>query len=167
MLIVLNRHLFERLRVTRLWLVPLISTAVLVCAGCKSSSEPASARFASVVIHGNTPGQIGTTVLQTFVAHGYIAASAEPSNLVFEKKAKGLSNITYGNWGDDTPLYVRVKLRIVPVGEEETFRIECQAYMVRDRGSSTEEEIRFSNLRSHPFQEMLDEVATRLRPKNP
>lgn len=148
------------------WLVLLVLGFLfqLLGTGCKSSEVPASARFASVLIRGNTPGQIAFVLRETFAAHGYSVASADQSPLVFEKKAKGLSNITYGNWGDDIPLFLRVKVRIVPVGEEATFRIECQAYMVRDRGSPTEEEIRFSNLRSRPFQELLDEAAARLRP---
>jgi len=138
-------------------------SCALFFAGCASSGKPASARFASVVIHGNTPGQIGNVAIEVFRVNGYEAVQTGLTSLVFEKEAKGLSNFTYGNWANETPLFSRVRVRIVPV-DEGTFRIECQAYMVRDRRSSIEEEIKLSSLKRHPFQAMMDKVAQRLRP---
>ena len=83
--------------------------------------------------------------------------------MVFEKKASSLSNFTYGNWGDEAALTLRVKTNIVPVGEQ-AFMLECQAFIVRDSGRSTEEEIKLRNMKRHSYQEILGEVAKRLRP---
>ncbi len=102
--------------------------------------------------------------MQTFGAHDYDAVPAGWNMLVFEKKATGWNKLAYGNWVDDIPLYLRVKASILPAGEE-TFRLECQAFMVRDRGSATEEDIKLGKSRSRPYQEILEEVAARLRPK--
>ncbi len=139
--------------------------ASLLCAGCAATGSSATARFAAVEITGNTPGQIGSVAVQVFHDHGYDAIQTELSSLVFEKRAKGISNLTYGNWADDTPLFTRVKVEILPAGER-TYRLQCQAFMVRDRGSPVEEEIKLSRLRSHAFQQLLEEIANRLKPSS-
>ena len=102
-------------------------------------------------------------VMDVFRTHGYETVQSGSTNLVFEKKASAWSNFTYGNWGDEAALTLRVKTDIVAVGEQ-AFMLECQAFMVRDRGRSTEEEIKLSNVKRHSYQEILDEVAKRLRP---
>ena len=51
-----------------LWALGLLSTA------CQSTDKPASASFASVVITGNTPGQIGDTSSDVFREDGYKVA---------------------------------------------------------------------------------------------
>lgn len=151
-----------RIRVLGLWLALLVSCCVgLFFAGCASEGKPSSSRFAFVKIQGNTPGQICDVATQVFHAHGYEGTRSDLSHLVFEKKATGMSNLTYGNWGDG-PLTLRVKADILPDGEQ-TYLLECQAYMVRDKGGSLEEEIKMGKMKNGPFQTLLDEVANRLR----
>jgi len=142
------------------WLVPVILFP-LFCWGCQSAGKSSGTRFAWVEIQGNTPGQINGMVVDVFGSHGYETVQNGSTNLVFEKKASSWSNFTYGNWGDEASLTIRVKTNIVPVGEQ-AFMLECQAFMVRDRGRSTEEEIKLNKKQS--YQEILDEVAKRLRP---
>jgi len=112
-----------------------------------------------VEIQGGTPGQIGEMAAEVFQDNGYLVASAKPSELIFEKKASGWNNFAYGNWTE--PVWVRVTADIVPVSET-TFRLQCHAVLLRDRGDTTEEQIKISNLRSHPYQKLLNEVGTRL-----
>ena len=102
-------------------------------------------------------------VMDVFRNHGYETVQSGATNLVFEKKASTWNNFTYGNWGDEASLTIRVKTNIVPVGEQ-AFMLECQAFIVRDRGRSTEEETKLSNMKRHSYQEILDEVAKRLQP---
>jgi len=49
---------------------------------------------------------------------------------------------------------------VVPAGEI-SYRLQCRAYLVRDRGSSTEEEIAIGKLKAGRYQELLDQVAKR------
>lgn len=129
--------------------------------GCHSK-KPESARFASVEIHGSSPTQIADRILEVFRDDGYSLAQSDTDNFVFEKKASTLNNIAYGNW-TETPVWVRVKVAAVPVHDDLT-RIECHAFLLRDHGANTEEEIAVSSLRSHPYQKLLNEVALRLSP---
>jgi hypothetical protein len=137
--------------------------AVCLCvvfgSGCRSTHKPDEARFASVEIQGNTPGQIGEMAAEVFQDNGYLVASANPAELIFEKKASGWNNFAYGNWTE--PVWVRVTAAVVPVSEM-TFRLQCHAVLLRDRGDTTEEQIKISSLRSHTYQKLLNEVATRL-----
>ncbi len=130
--------------------------------GCKSTDKPDSARFASVEIHGNTPGQIGNMAVTVFREKDYTVAKRTLTNLVFEKEGSSMQNVAYGNWIGDTPIWVRVKVSIVTTGETKC-RLECHAFLLRGRGESTEEEIHISHFRSGPYQKLLDEVAKRLK----
>lgn len=132
--------------------------------GCHSK-KPESARFASVEVRGSSPTQIADRILEVFRDDSYALAQGNTDNFVFEKKASTLNNIAYGNW-TETPVWVRVKVVVVPVNDEVT-RIECHAYLLRDHGANTEEEIAVSSLRSHPYQKLLNEVALRLSPHRP
>jgi hypothetical protein len=56
-----------------------------------------------------------------------------------------------------------VKAEIVELGEGSN-RLQCQTYMVRNAGDSFfEEETRLTNMRSGPYQKLLNEVAQRMK----
>jgi hypothetical protein len=133
----------------------------LLGSGCSSVNKPESARFASVEIHGNTPGQISQVALDVFRENGYQVWRVDSSKLVFEKEGSTLNNVAYGSWLGGSGVWIRVKASIVPVSEQ-TFRLQCQAYLVRDRGGATEDEIKVNRMRGHRYQKLLDEVARRL-----
>jgi hypothetical protein len=148
------------------WVANLLLVAgVLACAsGCHSTGAPASASFASVVISGNTPGQIRDAAVAVFTHEGYTVTQTDPGNLVFEKEGSKMNNFAYGSWIGDTPVWMRVKAAIVPLGEMNC-RLQCHAYLVRDRGSATEEEIAVSRLHKGQYQKLVDEVAKRFASK--
>ena len=153
----------SRSRLTARWGPFLVVAGFLFACGCQSGGKTSGSRFAWVEIQGNTPGQINAMAIDIFRAHGYQALRTGATTLAFEKKATSFSNFTYGNWGDETSLIIRVKTSLVAVGDQ-SFMLQCQAYMVRDPGGSTEEELKMSNLKRHTFQELLDEVARSLKP---
>jgi hypothetical protein len=130
--------------------------------GCKSTDKPESARFASVEIQGSTAAQIRDAIMAVFQAHEYLLARPGMTKLVFERKGSNWNNLAYGNWIDETGVWVRVKVSVVPLGET-ACRVECHAFLLRGRGESTEEEIRVKNYRSGPYQKLMDEVAARLK----
>lgn len=135
----------------------------MLCVGCKSVDSDTSAQ-AGVVIRGNTPGQINRAVEQVFAKHGYKLVQSEPTSSTLERKASAATNFAYGNWMG-TPVTIRVRTRIVPVGEA-AFRLECTAVRVRDSGS-TVEEVLPGHPKSGQFKEMLEEVHTSLTGEKP
>ncbi len=144
----------------KLLLVFVSCAGIGLLAGCHSTGPSGSSKLASVEIRWNTPGQISEVTSEVFEADGYEVARGGPTHLVFEKKASTMNNIAYGNWMDSA-VWERVKASIEPVGEA-TFRLECQAYFVRDRGGTTEEELKMGGMHSHTYQKLLDRVAKRL-----
>lgn len=147
----------------------LLTTAVLLFGllgtGCHTTPNPpaAEAVTAAVQIRGNTPGQITQMVTEVFQEHGYTQGSKRAGALVFEKPGSKLSNLAYGSWLGETPVWVRVKLSIIPSGEQQ-YTLRCQAYRVQDKGSSTEEELKIGKMGNGPYQKLLEEVASRFKP---
>ncbi len=142
-----------------------ILALTLVGTGCRSMSGPASASFASVTISGKNVEQIRETAAVVFQADGY-RASASGRELLFEKEGT-LSN-TRAHDGfiaaqGGAVTVVRVRAEIVDLGGG-TRRLQCHAFMVKSAGDSFfEEEHRIANIRSRPYQKLLDEIARRLK----
>ena len=132
--------------------------------GC--SSVPASASFASVVIHNQTPDQIQNVASQVFRENGYRGGATGPSSMMYQREGTAANNLAYNGitgayYGAAT--IVRVKAEIVDLGEGSN-RLQCQTYMVRNAGDSFfEEETRLTNMRSGPYQKLLNEVAQRMK----
>ena len=127
---------------------------------CKTDPRPEAARFASIELQGNTPGQIANVATAVFRDHGYKAVQTGYANLVFEKEASRMDNVAYGDWLADKPVWIRVKAAIVPLAEAR-FRLQCQAFLVKDKNEAMEEELKVK-FRSGPYQKLLDEIGQRL-----
>ena len=147
----------------------IILAAILALAlagtGCRSMSGPASASFASVTITGRSMEQIRDTTTTVFRADGYEASASGPA-LVFEKEGTRANTMAHdgliaAQGGAST--IVRVRVELVDLGGD-TPRLQCQAFMVKSAGDSFfEEEHRIANFRSRPYQNLLDEVAKKLK----
>src|SRR5437899_6904705 len=145
----------------------LLFMALVVClsslgsSGCRSGHQPAPSGFASVEIRGNTPGQIRDVAIEIFEKNGYQTSVSDLTKITFEKQAAAFDNVAHGDW--TSAAWIRVKTSIVPLGEA-IFRLQADAYVVRDRGKTIfEEEITLGHLRRRPFQKLLDEIAARLK----
>ena len=155
--------MIRALRVSILAINPCLIACLLLyagAAGCRSTEKSAAERFASVVISGNTPGQIRDATMEVFGRNGYKTVDSSPGNLVFEKQGSHMNNFVYGSWLSDDPVWIRVKAAIVPAGEMR-YRLQCAAYMVRDKDGSTEEQLALTHVHHGAYQKMLDEVAER------
>jgi hypothetical protein len=140
----------------------LVAVAGAVVIGCKSVDKSASASFASVRIQDHTPEQIRAATAVVFQQDGYTAADVHHAKMVFEKTASRWDRIAYGNWIDEAPITVRVRVSVVPVSNG-VFDLRCEAFSVRHKGEATyEEEVRLKNNRSEPYQALLDKVPGRL-----
>jgi len=141
-----------------------ISLLLLGTVSCQSDKPAGRAPFAEVVLTGNTPGQIRNATVAVFADNGYKTRRSDPGEMVFEKEGSRMNNFAYGSWMGDTPVWVRVKATVTPVGEMKC-RLECRPYLVRDIGSAAEQELSVSTLHRGPYQKLLDEVAKRLSGK--
>ena len=156
-----------RMMSLRAWLPGLsaLLCAALVSGGC-SLGKPGSASFASVVVANRSIEQIQQATTTVFRGDGYTAFTESGETLVFEKEGTRGDNLAYNglvntHYGAQT--IVRVRTDVVDLGGG-TYRLQCQAFMVRNANDSFfEEESRLSNFRSGPYQKLLDEVAKRLQ----
>jgi hypothetical protein len=143
----------------------IIFLGVLLAAGCRTG-DPASASFASVVIPGKTPDEICKAAATVFQQDGYQVAQLTPSSMVFQKEASRGQSLAYGGVVDThygAVTLVRVRAQLVDLGAG-SHRLQCQASMVRDAGDSFfEDESRLINMRSRPYQKLLDKVAKSLK----
>jgi hypothetical protein len=134
-------------------------------AGCTSLSEPSSSSFASVTIYGRSPEEIGGATVQVFREAGY-SGGAGGRQMVFQKEGSRSDDIAYNgiantHYGAKTALRVKTELVTLPGN---SYRLQCQAFMVRNAGDSfMEEEQRLVNARSGPYQKLLDQVEKRLK----
>ena len=158
----MNERPNKNTRTTCVLLCVLSTLSVVGCSSTQKSNPP----FASVIIVGNTPGQIRNAAVAVFGNDGYQVINSNPSSLVFEKKGTSFDNFAYGGWLGDEGVWIRVKGAIVPAGEM-TFRLECSAYRVLDRNGSVEEENAVGRSGRKPYQKLLDKVAQRLNTKPP
>ena len=83
--------------------------------------------------------------------------------MVFEREGSRWDQIAYGSWVNDTDVWIRVRVSLVPLAEG-SFRLQCQAFKVRNKGDTlTEDQVRIRNPQRKPFQTLLDKVAEQLR----
>jgi hypothetical protein len=145
--------------------IAFIALSAVLGAGCRSS-QPTSASFASVVIPGKTPEEICRTTAAVFQEDGYQAAVVSPGKMVFQKEGSRGQSLAYGGVVDThegAVTLVRVRAQLVDLGAK-GYRLQAQAYMVRNANDSfMEDESALLNIRSGPYQKLLDKVADRLK----
>jgi hypothetical protein len=138
---------------------------LVLASGCRVT-QPASASFASVEIKDRTPQQICETAATVFEEDGYRVAALSPDNMVFQKEGTRGQSMMHGGFVDTyygAVVVVRVRAQLEPVGPD-TYRLQCQAYMVRGAGDSFfEDEKRLINAKRMPYQMLLNKVASKLK----
>lgn len=149
----MSRRLREILRVT------LLSALGWGLCGCSSLSQPRSASFASVVISGGNVERISEQTARVFTAEGWQDGHDAEGRMVFEREGSSYDHLAYGSPVLDLPVLNRVRAEVVPLADG-THRLQCQAYVVRDRGGlNMDDEIRLRKPRAGPYQALLDKVA--------
>ena len=142
----------------------LAALLVLIGAGC-GATKPSGASFASVTIKGHTPQEIASVTAQVFQEDGYVGGSMKGHPMVFQKEGSRMTDLAYQgavdtHYGAQT--VVRVKVDIVSLGAD-SHRLQCQAYVVRNSGDAFfQEEQKLANIRSGPYQSLLNKVAKQL-----
>ena len=140
-----------------------VAAAGFALVGCKSPSKPTAASFASVRIQGHTAEQIRAASVVVFQQEGYTALDGKRFELVFEKEGSRWDQIAYGNWVNEAPVWLRVRVIMVPLSAD-TFRLQCQAYKVRNKGDPlAEDQVRIGDSHRKPYQALLDAVLAQLK----
>ena len=110
--------------------------------------------------------EICKTTAAVFQEDGYQVSALTAANMVFQKQGSHGQSLAYGGvvdtyYGGTT--VVRVRAQLVDLGAK-GYRLQCQAYMVRNAEDSFfEDESRLTNIRRMPYQSLLDKVAERLK----
>ena len=131
--------------------------------GCRSVTQPEGASFASVVIKGRMGAETRAATVAVFQEDGYTPLGVGMTEFVFQKEGSKMNKVAYGNWVGGPAVYVRVKVQLVVVSPG-VDRLQCKAYMVRNQGDSFfEEDIKLSNVHRRPYQDLLNQVAKRLK----
>jgi hypothetical protein len=161
----MNKHLRLLLKKSPLVLFAVAVIGLSITAGC-GTGKPAGASFASVVIPGKAPDEICRTTAAVFQEDGYRVGQLTPASMLFEKEGSRGQSLAYSGIVDThygATTLVRVRAQLVDVGGGSQ-RLQCQAFMVRNAGDSFfEDESRLVNLRSGPYQSLLNKVAKRLK----
>ena len=88
--------------------------------------------------------------------------------MVFEKEGTHGQNVAYNSVFDmDSGQVIMNRVKTVLRNDlaDGTFILECQAYIVQDADSAlTPNEIQVSNMRSRPYQDILNKIANQLNP---
>jgi hypothetical protein len=147
-------------------LIPALGAVLaLTGAGC-GATKPGSASFASVVIKGHSPQEIATVTAKVFEADGWAGGSMKGHPIVFQKEGSRMTDLAYGGVADTyygAKTVVRVKMDLVSLGED-SHRLQCQAFIVKDPGDPFfSQEQRLANVRSGPYQSLLNKVAKQLK----
>jgi hypothetical protein len=132
-------------------------------AGCSSTGKPDSNPLAYVQIRGQPVERVRDVAATVFHENGYQVTRNSWADLLFEKQGSVMNDLAYGNWVNGR-VWVRVKAMVVDISPGNC-RLECEAFVLRNRGEPLEEEIRINKLHRHKYQELLDEVAKRLSGK--
>jgi hypothetical protein len=147
--------------VGKLILTLALATGLFAVTGC-GLTKPASASFASVVIHGHTMKEIQNAAGHVFTADGY-NVMVRDHEMKCEKQGSRAAELAYEGLAGNGPVNVRVLASIVQLSET-SYRLECQAFIVKSPGDAVMEEvIRLQNIRSRPYQDLLDKVAKELQ----
>ena len=135
-------------------------------AGCGTLGGPGSASFASVTIQNHSPEEIAAATARVFGAEGYAGGLSNTGQLVFQKEASRATTLSREGLvatHEGSQTANRVRAEIVPLSGG-SYRLQCQAYVVRGAGDSFfEDEVRLTNMRSGPYQSLLNKVAKQLK----
>lgn len=143
--------------------VLLAVTLVLGATGC-GITKPGGAAFASVTLKGRNPDQIRSVTSQVFQENEFRALALQPQ-MVFEKEGTQGQTLAYSGLvaaHEGQAVAVRVRAQMVTMGTD-TIRLQCQAYIVRSPHTFFEEEQRLPNRKGWTYQNMLNQVESRLK----
>jgi hypothetical protein len=137
-----------------------------VLAGCKSPEAANSGSMAAVEISGHSGVAVREMARAVMRANNYAEAAVQDFDMVFERPASKRDTAAFGSLAHGA-VWERVKMRIRqrPSGP---IMLACDAFIVENKGEGMfETERRLAVMRQARYQDMLNEVKTRLDTANP
>ena len=129
---------------------------------CHTPTESKHEDIDQLRVRTSDPAQIREAALDVFHEQGYKASVANLAKMIFEKKGSKFDNAAYGNWVGEQPIWIRIKVLVLPITEG-VYQLEYTAYYVRDKGEKAfEEEVEFNHLASHSYRKLLEDVVRRV-----
>ena len=140
------------------WAV-LWSVILLIGFGCRSPNARESAAPGSIVIQGKTLEEIRHAAIVVFSREHYRLSYSGQSEISFEKKVGGMSELIYGNWANnDQGVWERFRLSFTPDGPG-LWRVDCEVFRVTNHGQGFfEDEAKLSKGRSSSSQKLLRSI---------
>ena len=146
---------------TGIGLASLLLGGLLLLGGCQSTSPTGAKVAASSTITGRSLSEIRLATLEAFQKEGYTVPSAFGRDLVFEKRASGMTDLAYGGWMDPA-VWLRVKVHIDEIKPGVNV-LDCSVYRVLNRGDNIlEEENRAYGTSNKPFKQLLAKIKAQL-----
>jgi hypothetical protein len=145
-------------------MLPVCVLAICVSGvSCRTTGGPGADDLASIIVTNKSVDVIRRAVTAVFLQGNYQMGFSAPRELVFERQGSTMSTWVYGGWpGADTPLWERVRVTFMPLGEDTTV-VGCNAYRVNNWGDGFfEEEKKVSKLGRSRYQKLLKKVEDRL-----
>jgi hypothetical protein len=135
---------------------------LLLSSACQSAHEPGGTSHAVKQIQGRSLEEIQKTTAEVFGAEGYTERGRNPEMMVFDRAGSRRDAAKYGGWsGEGVTMRVRVGFTGLAGGN---YRLQADATAVEDAGDPLfEDESRAMTLNRRPYQNLLDEVAKRLK----
>ncbi len=139
----------------------LLIALIFISGGCASSTKPASASFAGVLISNHTAQQIRDATDLVFNQNGYHALGEHDGALVFDREATERERRNYAGFvgaheGDKVNMRVRVK---IDASGTNSYWLTCKAYAILDLGQSVfETSTALFGFQSGPYQKLLDKI---------
>lgn len=133
---------------------------LVLATGCASNGSGSRGRT-EVTIYGQELGDIRSVAIAVFQDQEFDLTGATRNELVFQRKGSTWDDVVHGTWMDDG-IWERVTVSIQSEGPD-IWLLEARATMVRDpdRGFF-EEEKPVSRLGHKPYQNLLEEIKSRL-----
>jgi hypothetical protein len=129
--------------------------------GCESTGSSTNNSHAALTIEGHSLTDVVVTTREVFQDRDYRLVGAETDRMIFERQGTRGEQVKYGSFGSSA-VVMRVKVDLQEMGPESIF-LRCNVYSVRDAGESVlEDETRILLARGKTFQDILEEIQTRL-----
>ena len=144
-----------------IWFFGLLALVLTGQAGCQTGQKTGSTSHASVQILGRSRAEIERTMTAVFREQKYALAGTTRDGLIFERPGTSWESTKWGGWSEGVIIRVKVKLSVnLDVGH----LLEADAYAVdKSDNAFFRTESRNPLPSRKPYQQLLDEVARRLK----
>ena len=146
----------------RTLVVGLLALCAVLLVGCQSAKQPGSMSHAAVQVKGHSLEDIRQTTTAVFREAGYSLVATSLQEMVFDRPGSRRDAAKWGGWSEEG-VTMRVKAGLSKMTDG-SYLLEADAYAVQNSDDEFfRTERRNVLLNRRPYQELLDEVARRMK----